>query len=96
MDLSGRKKRIISEGYAVTGTVTASKALYWLTVNRSAFRVSNADSSHPHLVCFKYSVNGKEYRGKSCLNWTVPEFHTGQPVKIFIDRDHPEKYALDV
>ncbi|MCI1964588.1 MAG: DUF3592 domain-containing protein [Oscillospiraceae bacterium] len=96
MLLLGQKKKIIASGYPVTGTVIASKALYWLTVNRSAFRIDNTDSSHPHLVYFNYCVNGKEYHGKSFVNWTAPEYQAGQPIKIFIDQNHPEKYALDV
>ena len=96
MDLFGQKRKIIAGGYAVRGTVIAAKTLYWLTVNRSAFRMNNADSSHPHLVSFKYTIDGKEYRGKSYLNWTVPDFHAGQSIKIFIDRNHPQKYVLEV
>ena len=89
------KKDIIANGRVVKGSVTATKALYWLTVNKSAVRMNNADSDHPHMVYFKYSVDGTEYKGKSYMSWNVPEFNVGQQIKVYINNNNPKEYALN-
>lgn len=95
MKIFNRKINIIADGHMVKGTVTATKTLYWLTVNKSAFRVNNAESLHPHIIYFKYSVNGTEYRGKRYMSWAVPEFHVGQQLNVYINKENPKEYTLN-
>ena len=89
------KKDIIANGRVVKGVVTATKTLYWLTVNKNAIRMNNADSSHPHMVYFKYSIDGIDFEGKGYMNWTVPEFNVGQQINVYISKDNPKEYALN-
>lgn len=95
MGIFHRRKDITAGANAIKGTVTATKTLYWLTVNKNALRENNADSSHPHMVYFKYSVNGREYEGKSYMSWKIPEFAAGQEIKVYVDKNDPRKYVLN-
>ena len=89
-----RKKSLIADGRVVKGVVTATKTLDWLTVNKNAVRMNNDNSSHPHIVYFKYSVDGIDYEGKSYVSWKVPEFDVGQQIDVYVGRDDPKKYAF--
>lgn len=89
-----RKKSLIAEGRVVKGVVTATKTLDWLTVNKNAVRMNHDNSSHPHMVYFRYFVDGIDYEGKSYVSWKVPEFDVGQRIDVYVGRDDPKKYVF--
>ena len=92
-----RGKEIVAKGHAVAGTVTNVKTCWWMKVNTKPVRANGMDGARfPHIVEFSYTVDGTAYSGSRYLDWTVRQPAAGEYIRVYIDPERPERYALDI
>ena len=86
---------IISKNIFTEGIVTEVKTCWWLKVNKKPIRTSASDGAvFPHIICFTYKVNGKEYTGRLFADWNVRCPAKSEFITVYYDKDAPEKYAV--
>lgn len=88
--------KIFAKGRKTAGRVTSVKTGWWLTVNKTALRVNNAESAHPHVVSFCYSVQGKKYFGRRYLSAANVSPEINDNITVYYDPDNPHKYAVQL
>lgn len=82
-------------GEQTQGTITQVKTCWWLKVNTKAVRRGPLDGAKfPHIICFSYTVEGKEYRGKHYVHWNKDCPHTGEKLTVYYEKNAPAKYAV--
>lgn len=87
-------KRILAEGQHTEGVITDVKACWWMTINQKPVRMSNAESLHPQMVTFTYTVDGRLLTGKVCIRWDSPIPAVGSHVTVVYRTEKPEDYAV--
>ncbi len=91
------EKHILAKKAAVPGTVTAVKTCWWMKVNQKPFRTHSLDgAAFPHMVSFRYTVDGKDYTSRRFLNWTVRCPAVGGRVTVWFDPEAPARCALSL
>lgn len=76
----------------VQGIILSAKKLWWIKVNRKAFRTHLLDgATFPHLVKVKYKVDDKEYEKNKYIrsNEVCPEI--GESVLVYYKKEKPSK-----
>ena len=73
------------------------KACWWIKVNTKAARRHALDGARfPHIIYFTYHAGGETYQGVSCVNWAVRTPVERETVAVYYDKEHPERYAVDL
>ena len=87
--IKGRKKKaLLQNGRVVEATVTGGQMNYSMSVN----------GRHPWKLECKYedTYTGATYLYSSYNIWKDPFLYIGQIVKVYVDRENPRKYYVDV
>lgn len=79
-----RKAQLFESGMPVTAEIDAIKQNFF----------TKWGSSHPYIIYFTYEVDGVPYKGKSGLFWVLPSVREHDHETVFVDMDHPKRYAL--
>lgn len=88
--------RLLREGRSVEGTVVSAAECWWLKVNTKPVRWSGTDGAvYPHIITFRYSVDGVEYTGRRWLDHTVNCPVVGKRVFLHYDPEHPKHCAME-
>ncbi len=66
---------LISNNKRVTGKVEEIQYKRGITFGKTS----------PYVICFSYSLNGENYRGKSCLIWEKPDLTVGDNIEIYVN-----------
>lgn len=90
------KKAILAENRKTRGIITSVQTGWWLTVNKRPVRMTNADSAHPYIITFRYTVGQKKYSGKAYVGWTEKKPEQNDNVTLYYSGKHPEEYALEL
>lgn len=85
---SRKKKDLLQNGRVVEATVTGGQMNYSMSVN----------GRHPWKLECKYedTYTGATYLYSSYNIWKDPFLYMGQIVKVYVDRENPRKYYVDV
>ena len=83
-----KKQMLLKNGKAVDAVVTGGQKNYNLTVN----------GKHPWKLECKYEdiYSGETYLYSSYNVWKDPALYIGQNVRVYVDRNNPKKYYVDV
>lgn len=91
------EKRLLAEGAAVQGTVTAVKTCWWLKVNQSPARTHALEgAAFPHIIYFAYHTAGKDYAGSRYVSWARRCPQIREQILVRVDRTAPKKYAVEI
>ena len=92
----GRKK-LISQGTAVCGTVTNTQKCWWIKINTKPIRSHALDGAvFPHIITYKYDVSGKSYCGRQMISAYTRCPHVNERARVFFDPAHPENSTIDL
>ena len=96
MGLLGKGKRaIIAQDNRVAGRVTGVKRCWWLKVNTKPVRAHALDGAvFPHIISFRYAVEGKEHQGRAYVPATARCPREGESIPVFVDGDDPARCAV--
>ena len=84
-------------GEKIEGVVTAVKTCWWLKINTKPIRRNMFDGAvFPHIIHFTYIVGGEVYQGKRYVNWNKRCPQKGEKLKVYYEKENPEKYAVIV
>ncbi|MBE5770679.1 MAG: hypothetical protein E7336_04830 [Clostridiales bacterium] len=87
--------RVLKDGKETTATVTDVKVCWWLKINTKPIRANAWDGAvFPHMVHFRYTVNGVSYTGKRYWPWRLTPPGRGEELTISFDPARPGHYAL--
>lgn len=83
-----KKKKLLATGQKVYAEVTGGDYCYNVQVGRR----------HPFYLECKYvdPVTGATYLYRSETTWTDPTYYIGQSVDVYVDRENPKRYYVDV
>jgi len=66
------EKRILEEGIRVTGQITAVHECWYIKINTKPARMNGMDGAmFPHIITFRYLVDGVEYWGRRWVSWNL-------------------------
>ena len=89
------EKKIFAQKLSVPGRITVVKKCWWLKVNTKAVRIGPMDGAKfPHIAVFTYEVNGSVYEGKRWVSYEDTPPSVGKVIKVYYDRQNPQKYAV--
>ena len=95
LNIGGQK--IIHEGCRVKGTVFSTRTCWWLKINSTPVRTSSLDgAAFPHIISFRYVVDGVEYRGSRYVSWTTRCPVINETINVYYDLYKPSMYAVDI
>lgn len=80
-------KKIFSKNTTATAIITNVRIL------RSEKSPQGISYNH-YRISFRYTVQGKEYRGKQRIGWFYRCPQVGEKFSIHYDPDHPGRYAM--
>ena len=90
-------KKIITGGCCVEGKVTEVNTCHWLKVNTKPVRTNPLDGARfPHVIHFRYCVDGKEFTGSRYVNWNIRCPVKDEIITVYYDSENPSKYAVPV
>lgn len=87
-------QKILAKGVSVPSTVTKVYLCWWLKINTKPVRRFSGDGAvYPHIITFRYTVDGTEYTGKLYIpvRYHVPP--KGTTIEVFYDPEKPQDYA---
>lgn len=89
--------KIISANNSTNGRVTSVKTCWWLKINTKPVRWDYLDGAvFPHIISFRYQVDGREYCGSRYISWKVTCPRVNEAITVFFDPTNPSKYAVSV
>ena len=85
----------ISEDNKTIGVITSVKTCWWPKINTKPIRTHALDGAvFPHMIHFKYKVNGVEYKGRKYLSYTLGCPNVDDEITVFYDPDKPKKNVI--
>lgn len=90
-------QKIIDQGHMAKGTVMSTKICWWLKINTTSVRTNSMDgAAFPHIISFRYDVDGVEYKGSRYVSWTTRCPVINQVITVYFDVSNPSMYAVDI
>ncbi len=88
------RSALLQNGMRTQGQVTRVSECRFIKVNTKPIRSCSADGArYPHIVHYRYAVNGTEYAGSAYLPWNAPCPCAGQAVTVCYRAGAPEDSA---
>lgn len=89
------KKRLISQGTAVSGTVTDIRKCWWIKINTKPVRSHALDGAiFPHIVAYTYDVSRKSYCGKQMISAYARCPQLGEAIQVFYNPSQPQRSTI--
>ena len=90
-------KRLIKEGAAVAGTVTAVRDFKWMKMDMSLSRTQSAgNTACPHIITYTYSVGGRTYSGSRYADIFVRCPKVNDEIKVYYDKNDPARSTVNI
>lgn len=98
--LTGKKmaaedRRIVAEDHKTAGKIALVTTCWWIKVNTKPMRLHTFDGARfPHIIYFTYAVDGKDYRGISCVGYLLKCPYAGEDITVYYDKSDPTRYVV--
>jgi len=90
-----KSQNLQENGQKTEGRITDVKCQWWFKVNTKAFRTNCMDGAKfPHRASYVYTVDGKEYTGKTTFKWYERIPVAGETLTVFYDEQNPELHIV--
>lgn len=75
----------------------STKTCWWLKINTTSVRTNSLDgAAFPHIIFFRYDVDGVEYKGSRYISWTTRCPVINENISVYFDVSKPSMYAVDI
>lgn len=89
-------KRILAQNFRTTAVVSRVKQCGWYRVNTKSVRRYSGDGSlHPHIITFRYQIDGTEYDGEQWIPWYRQPPEVGTEITLYVDPKNHERNVYD-
>ena len=86
---------LVRAGHMTGGVVSKVRTLRFIRVNTKAFRTGSGDGAlHPHLVTYRYEVDGGRYFGMRYIGVSKNCPEEGAEVAVFYDWTDPSHSTI--
>lgn len=77
---------------SVDGRIIKISKLWWLKINKKAFRTSPLDgATFPYKIKFEYNVNNIKFEKNKFVYWGNDSISVGDEVVVIYDQNNPSK-----
>ena len=89
------EQKVLEAGSRTAGTVTKVHTCWYVKVNTKPARVHAMDgAAFPHVITFRYAVDGAEYTGRRFLWANVQCPQNGENISVYYDPEKPRRWAV--